>query len=103
MLPCAFSCSASRSYQVRSLLALLALLVQKYEYSRLRSAGIYTSGVFNAQDVANTLWALATMKMAAKEDPSDQVVGLLRLLEARAEVISGSQFTCFTSTKVSRS
>jgi hypothetical protein len=43
--------------------------------------------VFNAQDVANTLWALATMKMLAKED---QIVGLLRLLEARSEVISGA-------------
>jgi hypothetical protein len=37
------------------------------------------------------------MKMLAKED---QIVGLLRLLEARAEVISGSQFTFLTSTKV---
>ena len=63
----------------------------------LRSAGLCTSGVFNAQDVANTLWALATMKMVAKED---QIVALLRLLEGRAEVISGSEFTCFTRTNV---
>ena len=41
------------------------------------------AGTFNAQDVANTLWAYATMG----REPG---AGLMRVLEGRAEALAGT-------------